>query len=72
MSQSLTTVDVRDMLCAQALAVVAKAAERLQPGESLEMLYDTDDVKRDLLAWAKDRGELMREIAPGRLQLTIL
>jgi hypothetical protein len=49
-----TTVDVRDMLCAQALAVVAQAMERTEG--ALEILWNTDDVHRDLLAWVRDRG----------------
>ena len=67
MKSPQSTVDVRDMLCAQALSVVAQAAERLQLGEAFQILYDTDDVKRDLLAWAKDRGYAIRRIDPGRL-----
>ena len=55
-SERMTTVDVRQMLCAQALALVARAAARLQPGHALKVLYDTDDVKRDLLVWAQDMG----------------
>ncbi len=49
------TVDVRDMLCAQALAVVAKAARRLAVGQSLTILYNAEDVARDLAAWVRDR-----------------
>ena len=55
-SEMMTTVDVRQMLCAQALALVAKAAARLQPDHVLKVLYDTEDVKRDVLMWAQDRG----------------
>ena len=57
------------MLCAQALAVVAKAAAQMPPGGSLEILYDTDDVKRDVLTWAKDRGCAIQHLDPGRLLL---
>ena len=49
-------VDVRQMLCAQALAVVAQAMGRIEMGEIVQVLYDTEDVRRDLLAWASDRG----------------
>ena len=49
-------VDVRDMLCAQALAVVARAMKPLRAGDALEVLYNAQDVKRDLLVWAKARG----------------
>ncbi|MBI4343707.1 MAG: hypothetical protein HY601_02710, partial [Candidatus Omnitrophica bacterium] len=47
------TVDVRDMLCAQALAVVSAAAARLADGASLDVRYNQDDVKQDLLVWAR-------------------
>ena len=51
--QPLATVDVREMLCAQALAQAEAAMRRLRAGEILEILYNADDVKKDLLAWAK-------------------
>ena len=49
-------VDVRDMLCAQALALVAGAAKRLQPGQALEIRFNRADVEHDLLAWVAERG----------------
>lgn len=64
-----TTVDVRDMVCAQALAVVAKALARLPSGAPATLLYGTDDVRRDLLAWVAGRGYAAAEI-PGALQVT--
>jgi TusA-related sulfurtransferase len=62
-------VDVREMLCAQALAVVAKAAERLAPGAALDVRYSAEDVHRDLLAWAKDRNLGARPAGPLTLRL---
>ena len=57
MSQPTTaTIDVRDMLCAQALALVAQAMERVAAGHALEIVYNAEDVKRDLLIWAHERG----------------
>ena len=50
------TVDVRDMLCAQALALVAQAAERLAEGRRITVLYTTEDVKLDVITWARARG----------------
>ena len=50
----LATVDVREMLCAQALAQAEAAMRRLRAGEILEILYNADDVKKDLLVWAKE------------------
>ena len=57
MSRRLTIpLDVRDMLCAQALAVIGRSAESLQAEEALDVVYNTEDVRRDLLIWARDRG----------------
>lgn len=55
-------IDVQDMLCAQALAVVAKAADRLASGQALEVLYNAADVKNDLTAWACAKKYDIREI----------
>jgi len=62
-------VDVRDMLCAQALAVVAQAMERLQRAQPLEVCYNAEDVRRDLLVWAQDRGYPVREVDGGVLRI---
>ena len=64
-----TTVDVREMLCAQALAQVARAMDQLAPGQTLAVRYSADDVRRDLLAWAADRGHSATEAHPSTLQL---
>ena len=70
MSASPTaTVDVRDMLCAQALAVVAQAVERLPINGAATLLYNTADVQRDLILWARDRGFLVDEPTAGALHL---
>ncbi len=53
MGQS-ATVDVRDMLCAQALAVIAQAVERLEAGAGLVISYNAEDVRHDLLVWARE------------------
>ena len=45
-------VDVRDMLCAQALAVVAKWAA---PGRVLDITTNAEDVRQDLAAWSHSR-----------------
>ena len=63
------TVDVRDMTCAQALAVVAKAAAQLANGQELDVRYNADDVKRDVLAWARQRGHRVQDASPGLLSL---
>lgn len=65
----VTTVDVRQMLCAQALALIARAAARLQPGQGLAITYDADDVKRDVLVWAQERGYAVLSVTAGALVL---
>ena len=62
-------VDVRDMLCAQALAIVAQAMSGLAPKQMLEIRYDAEDVRRDLTAWAVERGHPLVESGPLRLRL---
>ena len=55
------TVDVRDMLCAQALAVVAQAMGPLPAGARVAVRYSTEDVRRDLVVWAAGRHYGVRE-----------
>ena len=62
-------VDVRDMTCAQALAIVAKAVAQLANGQALDVRYNADDVKRDVLAWARDAGHRIQERSPSTLSL---
>ena len=50
------TVDVRDMLCAQALALVGKASQRLAAGQALTVRYNSADVAQDVSVWIRDRG----------------
>ena len=49
-------IDVRDMQCAQALAQADQAIQRLPVGAILELVCNGDDVRDDLLAWAKQTG----------------
>lgn len=58
------------MLCAQALAAVARALAPLQPGDTVEIRYDAEDVKRDLLVFAKDRGHAVLATGPDALRMT--
>ncbi len=71
MATPTITVDVREMLCAQALAVVAQRLGSLQAGQAAEVRYGTEDVKRDLLAWARERGYRVDVEAPGTLQMQV-
>lgn len=56
-------VDVRDMLCAQALVLVAKAIARVTMDESIQVRLNSKDVRQDLQVWASDKGYLIREIS---------
>lgn len=66
---SPSSVDVSDMLCAQALAVVAQALQRAAPGASLDVALNAEDVQRDLLIWARDQGHAATVIGPQRLRI---
>ena len=68
-SRTPTAIDVRDLLCAQALAIVARAVKHIRLGGTLQILYNTEDVKRDLLTWAADQHHRMAEAGPATLQL---
>ena len=50
------TVDVKDLLCAQALMIVMKAVKEIEPGGTLDITFNSDDVKRDLVTWATELG----------------
>lgn len=62
-------VDVSDMLCAQALAMVARAVARLPVGAILTVRYNADDVQRDLLSWSREQGLSIVEVGPRILRL---
>lgn len=64
-----STVDVRDMLCAQALALVAQTVDRASVGETIEVLYNAADVKHDLLVWAQEQACMIHEVEAGLLSL---
>ena len=58
------TIDVRDMLCAQALAQVSSVMRRVEDGALVEVVCNTIDVRDDLLAWANTQGqELVEPVA---------
>lgn len=66
---SHVTIDVRDMLCAQALAVVAEAMAKLPIGTTVTIHYNTDDVKHDLCVWASERQYRVFEVNDSVLRL---
>lgn len=66
------TVDVRDMVCAQALAIVARAVAALAVGQAAGILYNAEDVRQDLVHWARDRGHEVQALTgePTTLRIT--
>lgn len=73
MSDESEAVDVRDMLCAQALAQVDGAMRRLSPGATLPVIANATDVLRDLVTWTRDRGHVLAasELRDGETWLRI-
>ena len=55
-AMTAASVDVRDMLCAQAIQVAWKAARALPVGAVLETVCNAQDVKEDLIIWARELG----------------
>jgi len=51
---AVTTVDVQDMLCAQAIMVVWRASRAIPVGAVLEIVCNAADVRQDLMSWAKE------------------
>ena len=49
-------LDVRNLLCAQALMAVMKGVKAIESGGTLEVTFNSDDVKRDLVTWATELG----------------
>ena len=66
----IVEVDVRDMLGAQALAVLSRAMAQLAGPGALAVRYTTEDVKHDLFVWAHERGHDARETGATQLQIT--
>ncbi len=62
MSLTGTIVDVRDMLCAQAIMVVWRACRTLAAEAVLEIVCNAHDVEDDLLIWAKELGYSVLEV----------
>ena len=52
------------MLCAQALAVVSGAMAKQA---SVKVLFNSEDVKRDLLVWAREAGHTVGAGQAGEL-----
>jgi TusA-related sulfurtransferase len=69
MAPAVATLDVRDMMCAQALAVVAHAVERAAIGTSVDVCYNATDVKHDLSVWAREQGHGVHEAGNDLLRI---
>ena len=69
MSQPNPIIDVREMLCAQALALVAQAMEQPEAGDGVTVMYNTEDVKHDLVIWASGRGYRVLEVEAAQLRI---
>lgn len=59
MSKVVANVDVRDMLCAQALAQIARALGALEVGQRVRVRFNAEDVERDIVSWVTARGHIM-------------
>ena len=66
-------IDVRDMLCAQAIMAAAKAAKPLAPGAACDIICNAADVQRDLLLWANEMQFTVSDVVEGAgdIRLTI-
>ena len=64
------TVDVTDMLCVQALAVVAEAMRARAANERLKVIFNSESVRQDLLVWARTLGHRIEERGGSLLILT--
>ena len=63
----IVCVDVRDMLCAQALSIVARTIANSKEDGYVEVLCNTEDVRRDIMVWAREQGYPVTEsqTSPG-------
>ncbi len=56
---SQVTIDVRDMLCAQALAQAGLAMKRVQVDGAIDVFCNSADVEHDLRIWANELGHVL-------------
>ena len=54
--EATLALDVRNQLCAQALMAVMNGVKKIEAGGTLDITFNSDDVKRDLMTWAKELG----------------
>ena len=68
-------VDVRDMVCAQALAVVSRAVTQGAAGQIFSVLMNAEDVRRDVLAWSQHAAVTIQHVealAQGEQRIMLL
>ena len=66
--KTVLALDVKDQLCAQALMAVMKGIKEIEPGGTLEITFNSDDVQRDLMTWATELGHQVVSIDDQDLQ----
>ena len=54
--RAAAVVDVRDMLCAQALALVDRTVRQAPARTPVDVIGNSADVRRDVSAWAGSLG----------------
>lgn len=65
-TQVRAMIDVRDMLCAQALARADMAMRALEIGAVIDVVCNAVDVRDDLLIWAKELSHVvLGQVADG-------
>ena len=62
MAHPIPPIDVRDMVCAQAMAILSQAVTPLVAGETVTVLMNAEDVRRDVLAWSQHRGVMIERL----------
>lgn len=66
--KTMLTLDVKGLLCAQALMVVMKGIKEIDAGGTLDVTFNSDDVKRDLVTWATELGHAVISVDDQDLQ----
>ena len=56
MNRPAVTVDVQEMLCAQALARADREIRAIPIGAAMGVVCNATDVRDDLLVWAREMG----------------
>jgi TusA-related sulfurtransferase len=49
------------MLCAQALAQIAKAIDAIEVGKRIAVRLNAEDVRRDTVSWVTARGHTLED-----------